>query len=105
MGGSNKPKMPEGQGVKAMEENEREIREAVFNERMSIVNMIEDDFADSMSEDLAILKTMLTDRMFDLGVELGLFKNVRIICAASLAADREDLRKRLNVIFGKKGEQ
>lgn len=65
-----------------MEEKEREIREAVFHEQMRIVNMIEDDFADSMSEDLAILKTMLTDRMFDLGVELGLFKKVRIIKSA-----------------------
>ena len=88
-----------------MEENEREIREAVFKERMRIVDMIEEEFADDMSDDLATLNTILTGEMIELGEELGLAKTVRIIDAASLAADREDLRKRLNVIFGKKGEQ
>ena len=88
-----------------MEESERATLEAIFNERMRIIDMIEEEYADNMSDDLAILKTALTDQMIDLGEKLGLAKTVRIIGAEPLAADREDLRKRLNVIFGKKGNQ
>lgn len=64
-----------------MEEKERDIREAVFKERFRIVNKIEEEYADSMSDDLAILKTILTDEMLDLGEKLGWVKTVRIVGA------------------------
>ncbi len=54
-----------------MKEKDRVIMEAVFMERMRIVDMIEEEYSDGMSEDLSILKTMLTDSMLEIGHELG----------------------------------
>ena len=62
-----------------MKEKDRVIMEAVFMERLRIVDMIEEEYSDGMSEDLSILKTMLTDSMLEIGHELGWVKTVSIL--------------------------
>lgn len=62
-----------------MKKKERAIKEAVYMERFRIVTMIQEEYADEMSDDLAILQTVLTDQMLDLGIELGWVKTISIL--------------------------
>lgn len=64
-----------------MEEKGREISDAVFWERLRIIEMIEEEFDDSMSDDLAILLAILTEEMIVLGEELGWVKTDRNVGA------------------------
>lgn len=64
-----------------MKEKEREIMGAVFMERLRIIDMIEEWYPDpeSMSQDLSILQTILTEEMLEIGHELGWVKTVGIL--------------------------